>query len=75
MIIRRVIKDQEDGSYRAELQLTEEQTAFLINFAIGLLVQEGTIKVFDMKEGDKPPEAEEAAEFLEQLDPTKLAKA
>lgn len=75
MIIRRVVKNTEDGSYSAELQLSAEQTAFLINFAIGYLVQEGTVKIFDLKEGESLPEGEEAKEFLQNLDPETLSKA
>lgn len=75
MQINRISKQVEDGSYIAELQITAEQAAFLINFAIGFLIQEGTVRIFDLKEGEQPPEAEIAKEFLENVDLTKLHKA
>ena len=41
MQITRLVKKQEDGTFEATLVLTNEQTQFLVNFAIGLLVQSG----------------------------------
>ncbi len=71
MIVKRVSKSEEDGSYTAEIQLTEEQTAFLLNFAIGFLVQQGTLQVFDVKEDGEPVE-DSAKDFLSKIDPRKL---
>ncbi len=73
MKIKQIVKSQEDGSYTAELQLTEEQTAFLLNFAIGYLVQQGTVSIYNIKDGEE--DGEMAKEFLENIDPSKLHKA
>lgn len=76
MIINRVSKQEEDGTYSATLVLTEDQLRFLLQFAIGALTQQGVIKVFDLKEGEQPKvDDQEALEFLENADPSKLPQA
>ena len=76
MIINRVSKQEEDGTYSASLILTEDQLRFLLQFAIGALTQQGVIKVFDLKEGEEPKQDdEEARQFLENADPAKLPQA
>lgn len=69
-------KQEEDGTYSATLVLTEDQLRFLLQFAIGALTQQGVIKVFDLKEGEEPKkDDEEALQFLENADPSKLPQA
>lgn len=77
MIINRVQKQEEDGTYTAALVLTEEQLRFLLQFAIGALTQQGIVKVFDLKEGEQPKteDDEEARQFLERVDPAKMGQA
>jgi predicted HTH transcriptional regulator len=76
MKITRVVKQAEDGTYSAVLILDEEQMRFLLQFAIGFLAQQGTISVFDVKEGEPmPEETDSATEFLRNLDTTKLPQA
>lgn len=52
MQITKVIKNNADGSVEAKLLLTEEQTGFLLNFAIEMLVNAGlaTLEVETQKE-------------------------
>ena len=47
MEITRIVKKQEDGTYEATLVLTEAQTQFLVNFALGVLVQSGMATVIE----------------------------
>lgn len=75
MQVNRVSRQADDGTWVVELQLTAEQATFLLNFALGVLIQEGTVTVFDLKAGEQVPENEMAKEFLENLDPNKLHKA
>ena len=73
MLITRVIKQQEDGTFQATMSLTEEQTAFLINFALGILVQEGSVKFMDPdKEG---AEQQAQSDFLNALAPKEMPQA
>ena len=46
MIIKRIVRN-EDG-VEATLMLSNEQAAFLLNFAIGLLVQKGVVEMIDL---------------------------
>lgn len=55
--------------------LSEEQTGFLVNFALGLLIQQGTISFFDLDPNQPKGEAQETATFLEQLNPKDLPQA
>jgi hypothetical protein len=50
MQITRVFKQQEDGSYIFEMKLSEEQVGFLVNFAVGELVQAGIANYIDLDE-------------------------
>ena len=45
MQITRLIRKHEDGTFEATLVLTNEQTQFLVNFALGLLVQSGLAQI------------------------------
>ena len=57
MEIVKLIKKQEDGSYEATLALTQEQTEFLINIALGVLVQSGLATVVEQEvDADTPLE-------------------
>jgi len=47
MQIIRLIKKQEDGSYEATLALSQEQTEFLLNVALGVLVRSGLATIND----------------------------
>lgn len=75
MQITRVVKQAEDGSYTTTLMLTEEETAFLISFAVGILVKEGTLKFFDLENPEDETKEGEAASFLARLDPTKMGQS
>ena len=76
MKITRVVRQAEDGTYSATLILDEDQMRFLLQFALGFLAQQGTISIFDVKEGEPmPEETDAAAEFLRNLDATKLPQA
>jgi len=73
--ITKVTKNKEDGSTEVQLMLTEEQTAFLINFALGMLTQQGVVSYFEL-DGEKVVEgdnAEQGAVFLNSLDPKDIA--
>lgn len=74
MQITRIVKKKEDGNHEVTMMLTEEQTTFLINFALGLLVQQGTISFFDL-DPDKPQEENQAAAFLERLNPKDMPQS
>jgi len=60
MEITKLIKKQEDGTFEATIILTEEQTKFLVNFAIGMLVQSGIATVIE-QEVDTLPSNEQAS--------------
>ena len=47
MEITKLVRKQEDGTYEATMVLTEAQTQFLVNFAIGVLVQSGLATVVE----------------------------
>lgn len=62
MIVKRVVRG-EDGNMEATLMLSPEQAAFLLNFALGLLVQKGVVTVMD-----QTPEEFEAEQPTAQAD-------
>ena len=45
MLLVKKVKKNEDGTMEAVFSLTEEQTAFLISYAISALVAEGVAQV------------------------------
>lgn len=47
MQITKLIKKQEDGSFEATLALSAEQIQFLVNFALGVLVQNGMATIVE----------------------------
>ena len=47
MQITKLIRKQEDGSFEATLALSQEQTQFLVNFAINVLVQNGMATIVE----------------------------
>lgn len=53
MVITKITKNNEDGSVEAKLQLSEEQTAYLLNFAIGMLVNAGIATVVEVDEQEQ----------------------
>lgn len=65
MEITKIIRKQEDGTYEATMSLTEEQTQFLINFAIGVLVQSGLANVIEVESdvSDEQPDAPTPEKF------------
>jgi hypothetical protein len=69
MVVTKIEKKLEDGTLEVKFALTEEQTAFLINFAIGTLVQQGVISFAgqDVSQDEK--------DFLANVDPSTLGKA
>lgn len=71
MEITRVFKQQEDGSYIFEMKLTDEQVAFLVNFALGQLVTAGVAAYIDLDEEGNAFDASETEETL-QVDISKL---
>lgn len=60
MLITKVKKISEDGSVEATLKLSEEQTAFLLNFAIGYLTNIGLAEVVEIEEQQEPTTASDA---------------
>lgn len=72
MIITQVTKKEEDGSMSVQLMLTEEQTAFLINFALGALVQQGLATI---QEAGQVTEDQAQVNFLENLNPKEIPQA
>lgn len=59
MQITKLKRRKEDGTFEATLVLTDDQTQFLINFALGVLVQQGIANIVEQ-------EVEETQEQLEQ---------
>jgi hypothetical protein len=55
MEITRITKKQEDGTYEATLVLTEAQTQFLVNFALGMLVQSGMATIIEVEANSAIP--------------------
>ena len=47
MQITKLIKKHEDGSFEATLALSAEQIQFLVNFALGVLVQNGMATIVE----------------------------
>lgn len=76
MQVIRVLKKQEDGTYDVDFKLDEKQVGFLINFALGILVQRGIAAFIDTDENgniiQSEAEQEEAQQFQQSIDPTKL---
>lgn len=79
MIIKKIVKQEEDGSYRAEFMLTQEQISFLLSFAVGLLVQQGLATIIQQdNEESKEVQGEENKEevkFLANINPDEMFKA
>lgn len=74
MMILKKIEKQTDNGLKTEWMLTEEQTTFLLNFAISNLIREGLVQVLtEAIEGDK--ELNLSKQFLEEVDPELLHKA
>jgi hypothetical protein len=72
MILKKIQK-QSDGGLETMWALTEEQTNFLLNYAIASLLQRGIIDV--LLEGVEENEDQAQLAFLEELDTTRLPKA
>lgn len=49
MQITKLIRKKEDGTFEATLVLTDDQTQFLVNFAIGVLVQQGIAQIVEQE--------------------------
>ena len=47
MQVTRLIKKQEDGTYEGKLVLSQAQVEFLINVALGVLVQSGLATIIE----------------------------
>lgn len=47
MVIKQIKRNKDDGSVEVAMVLDEEQTKFLLNFAIGILVQNGIATVIE----------------------------
>lgn len=62
MQITRVFKQADDGDYTFELRLSDEQVAFLVNFAVGQLVTAGLATYEDLDEDGNSVEPEVAEE-------------
>lgn len=80
MKIQRIVRKAEDGSYEATLALTEDQTAFLVQVAIGILMHQGTVTFFDVKQNEdgtvEETDQEAAAkDFLGSMDIEDMGKA
>ena len=54
MQITKLIKKQEDGSFEATLALSAEQIQFLVNFALGVLVQNGMATIVEQVVEEEP---------------------
>lgn len=59
MQITKLIRKKEDGTFEATLILSDEQTQFLVNFAIGMLVQQGLANIVeqDVDQDEQPTQA------------------
>jgi hypothetical protein len=55
MEITKITRKKEDGTYEATLVLTEAQTQFLINFALGMLVQSGMATIIETEFSEAVP--------------------
>jgi hypothetical protein len=67
--ITRVIKNNEDGSLEATMKLTPDQVAWLINLALLVMIERGTVMFQDLNEKGESVEFNEnqavALEILE----------
>lgn len=70
MIINKISKVKEDGTHDVQFQLTEDQLAFLVNFALNFLVGKGAITII---ENSNLPQQEDT--FLQNIDPKLLPQA
>ena len=59
MQITKVIRKKDDGTFEATLVLTDDQTRFLINFAIGVLVQQGLANIVEQEDGETQEQQEQ----------------
>lgn len=59
MQITKLVRKKEDGTYEATLVLTEEQTQFLVNFALGVLVQNGVATIVEQEADEFDSAAQE----------------
>jgi hypothetical protein len=71
LVVKKIIKN-EDGTYDATWNLSEDQMNFLITFAINELVQEGLIQVQEIHE---MTEAQMQVDLLNALDSEELPRA
>ena len=71
LVVKKIIKN-EDGTYDATWNLSENQMNFLITFAINELVQEGLIQVQEIHE---MTEAQMQVDWLNALDSEELPRA
>jgi hypothetical protein len=71
LIVKKITKNN-DGTYDATWNLSEEQMNFLITFAINELVQEGLIQVQEVHE---KTEAQLQLDFLEAIDSEEMPRA
>lgn len=71
IVVKKIIKN-EDGTYDATWNLSEDQMNFLITFAINELVQEGLIQVQEIHE---TTEAQMQVDLLNALDSEELPRA
>lgn len=65
MQITKLVRKKEDGTYEATLVLTEEQTQFLVNFALSVLVQNGVAIIVE-QDADTFESAEQQQEPIKQ---------
>jgi hypothetical protein len=72
MLVVKKITRNEDGSYEAVWNLSEEQMNFLITFAINELVQEGLVQVQEFHE---KTEAQLQMDFLDAVDSEEMPRA
>lgn len=71
LVVKRITKNN-DGTYDATWNLSEDQMNFLITFAINELVQEGLIQVQEIHE---TTEAQMQVDLLNALDSEELPRA
>ena len=67
MQIIKVIRNKDDGTVEATFALTEDQTRFLLNFAIGILVNNGLAQVIEQEELEEQSQQEQPAVAPEKL--------
>jgi hypothetical protein len=71
LIVKKITKNN-DGTYDATWNLSEEQMNFLITFAINELVQEGLIQIQEVHE---KTEAQLQLDLLEAIDSEEMPRA